>query len=293
MKRLDDFNLTEKLKDEIKSAVKSRKLPHAIIISSGDLRSRIDLASYLSAAYICADEDKLPCGECRHCQKIFECIHPDVQFYEREKDKKEFSVKIVRDSIKTDAFIKPNEADGRVFIIKDAETMNVSAQNALLKILEEPPKGVKFILCCENAADLLETIRSRATIYALISNKELNEAEQKISHLAAELALSLISFNEYEFVAKTGVFEKDKELLGAVMEKMQILFRDALAVKNNSSILSNDADCTYKLASAFSTSVLINLISKLNELAESINKNANLNLLITRFSSVLRQVTRG
>ncbi|MBQ8782926.1 MAG: hypothetical protein IJZ57_04055 [Clostridia bacterium] len=293
MKKLTDFNLTDALRSEIESAVKNRRIPHAIIILAGDFQSRIDLATYLSAASLCIDEHSFPCGECRVCKKIFSGIHPDVQYYEREKDKKEFSVKIVRESIKPDAFVKPNEADGRVFIIKDAETMNPSAQNAFLKILEEPPKGVRFILCCDNSASMLETIRSRATVYSLLKDNESDEDDEKSLKLAVELANALTSTNEYEFMSKTGVFEKDKELLKKVISKMQVLCRDALAVKNSSIILSGEKDCAYKLASSLSVKNLINLIGKLNELSDSINKNANLNLLITRFSSVLRQATRG
>ncbi len=292
MRRLDDFNLNSRLKAEISSAISNRRLPHAIIIAGGDAEKRVEFAHYLSASYLCADDKDIPCLMCKHCKKIFEQIHPDVQAFEREKDKKEFSVKIVRDNITPNAYIKPNEADGRVFIIKDAETMNVSAQNAFLKILEEPPTGVKFILCCDVATSMLETIRSRATVYALNDVSQDSELKEKATTLAVELSLSLLSTNEYEFMSKTGVFEKDKELFKATLEMMQIVFRDALALKNNAPMLGTDTETSHKLASALGVSNLIRLIGKINELSESINKNANLNLLLTRFSSVLRQSAR-
>ena len=293
MKRLSDFDLTDTLRGEIDSSISNRRVPHALIISSGDYQSRIDLATYISAACLCSDEGVAPCGDCRSCRKIFSDIHPDVQFFEREKDKKEFSVKIVRDYIKPEAFIKPNESDGRVFIIKDAETMNVSAQNAFLNILEEPPKGVRFILCCDNAASMLETIRSRSTVYSLINKNQSDEIDEQVQSLAVEFTDLLVGSNEYEFMSKSMVFDKDKELFKKVLGKMQILFRDALAVKNGAQMLSGEKDCAYKLASSLSTNNLLNLIGKVDELADSINKNANLNLLLTRFSSVLRQATRG
>lgn len=293
MKRLTDFNLTDTFRGEIQSAASNRRIPHAVIIASGDYQSRIELAEYISAACLCAGEGESPCGECKSCKKIFAGIHPDAQFFEREKDKKEFSVKIVRDEIKPEAFVKPNEADGRIFVIKDAETMNASAQNAFLKILEEPPKGVRFILCCDNAASMLETIRSRATVYSLISENQSDEDEEQAMSLAVELAGLLVGSNEYEFMSKAMVFDKNKDLLKKVLDKMQILFRDALAVKNGAEIISGEKDCAYKLASSLSVTNLLSLIGKVNELAEAINKNANLNLLLTRLSSVLRQVTRG
>ncbi len=294
MKNINCFNLNESLRSEVEFAVSTRRLPHAILISSGDYQSRVDFALYLSASYLCENESNVrPCGECKNCRKIFDYIHPDVKLFEREKDKKEFSVKIIRDFIKPDAYIKPNEANGKVFIIKDAETMNVSAQNALLKIFEEPPKGVIFILCSDSSTALLETIRSRATVYSLQSDLKKSEDEIKAEELSVDFAVSLLSVNEFEFLSKTSLFEKDKQLFCSVIGKMQILFRDALAVKNGSSSLSTDNDVSIRLASGLGTRNLINLINICNEFNDSINKNANLNLLLTRFSSVLRQAARG
>lgn len=293
MKRLSEFNLSESQRCEIENAIRAGRLPHAVIISSGEEESRLSLAMLLSASYLCQNENDRPCFNCRACNKISEGIHPDVQVFQREKDKKEFSVKIVREDIKPDAFVKPNEADGKVFIIKDAETMNASAQNAFLKILEEPPAGVMFILCCDALSSMLETIRSRSTVYSLISAATADEEYRKSYEIAISLATSLMSANEYDFMSQTGVFEKDKELLGSVLEKLQIIFRDALAVKNNSVVLGENSDCAIRLASSFGTANLINLITKTNELSGLINKNANLNLLITRLSSVLRQAARG
>lgn len=295
MKNLSDFNFNfnETLLAEIEHAVKMKKIPHAILISGADYETRVAFAQYLSAASLCCD-DRSPCGNCKDCRKIFSEIHPDVQFFQREKDKKEFSVRIVREKIKPEAYVKPNEAKGRIFVINDAETMNASAQNALLKILEEPPRGVKFILCCDVAASMLETIRSRSTLYSLSGRETVdNEDDRGIQAISVELANALISTNEYDFMSRTAVFEKDKEALIKVVEKMQVLFRDALAVKNNSQIISGERDCIYKLASSLSTLSLLNLIKKCDEIVESINKNANLNLLITRFTSSFRQITRG
>ncbi len=292
MMTLNDFNLSRAQKNEVASAITRNAIPHAIIVSSGDFQSRINFALFLSAAGLCNSGESVPCGECKNCKKIFAGIHPDVQLFEREKDKKEFSVKIIRDYIKPEAYVKPNEGEGRIFIIKDAETMNISAQNALLKILEEPPTGVRFILCCDNAVSMLETIRSRATVYSLISDNQPDEKESESLALAVELSLALIGSNEYDFLSKTVVFEKDKELFKKVVSKMQLLFRDALAVKNNSSILTEERDCAYKLASSLSVSGLMELIGKCNLIVDSVGKNANFNLIITRFSSVFRQITR-
>ncbi len=293
MKRLNDFYLNERTKAELSSAIALKKLPHAVIITGASVDERLSLAKYISASFLCQNVTSEPCFSCVGCKKIFDNIHPDVSVFEREKDKKEFSVKLVRDFIKPNAFIKPNEAEGRVFIIKDGETMNVSAQNALLKILEEPPKNVKFIILTESLSFMLETIRSRCTVYQLPISEESDEVKEKANELASQLALSLLSHNEYDFMSKTGVFEKDKELFSLVLKSMQVIFRDALAIKTNSPLINGDVETSNKLASSLGVTNLIKLVKKTDELSQLINKNANYSLLLTRFSSVLRQSARG
>ena len=108
---------------------------------------------------------KKPCGICRHCRKAAADIHPDISIVARLTDdkgkkKKQISVDQIR-ALSADACMLPNEAGRKVYIIEEAETMNPSAQNAALKLLEEPPLGAMFLLCCVNAMQLLPTVRSR------------------------------------------------------------------------------------------------------------------------------------
>jgi DNA polymerase-3 subunit delta' len=66
--------------------------------------------------------------------------------------------------LRQDVLIPPNDLDTKIYIIEDAHTMTVQAQNALLLTLEEPPPYVLFLLLCDEADALLETIRSRAPV---------------------------------------------------------------------------------------------------------------------------------
>lgn len=290
--RIDDFNISRGLRDEITCAVSKRRLPHAIIVSSGTEQQRLDFALFLAAASVCSSHGEVPCLLCKNCKKAFDGNHPDILYFEREKGKKEFSVKIVRDMIKPQAYVKPNEADSKVFIIKDAQFMNSGAQNALLKIFEEPPAGVRFILCCDYPSALLETIRSRAAEYPLIAGENQSEESDEAAKIAQSLALSLLSAYEYDFLSQTGVFEKNKELLMLTFQKMQIIFRDAVAIKNNAPLMGTAGETAQKIASALSVQRLTALISELDGLNNSLNRNANMNLLITRFCSRLRQAAK-
>lgn len=147
------------------------KLSHSYIVSSASSELLMKEAKRLAAAAVCSSEGSRPCGVCRHCRKAQQGIHPDIGFVERitdddGKQKKEIVVDQIR-RLSVDACVLPNEADGKAYIIVDADTMNNNAQNAALKLLEEPPKGVVFILCVSNVQKLLPTVRSRCAEISL------------------------------------------------------------------------------------------------------------------------------
>ena len=104
----------------------------------------------------------LPCRVCPSCRKVLEDKSPDIRLIGRE-GKASIGVDAVR-FLRQDVLIPPNDLDTKIYIIEDAHTMTVQAQNALLLTLEEPPPYVLFLLLCDEADGLLETIRSRAPV---------------------------------------------------------------------------------------------------------------------------------
>lgn len=139
---------------------------HAWIISGPAGSGRHTLAGIMASAFVCGASGGQPCGKCPHCRKTAEGIHPDVAPVARfmrqedvEKDR-ELRVEAVR-ALRSDAFIRPNEAARKVYLID--RPLSVQDQNALLKLLEEGPEYAVFLLLTENAASLLETVRSRCT----------------------------------------------------------------------------------------------------------------------------------
>ncbi len=147
-----------------------RGLSHAYITAALSVEHRTRTASQLAAAAVCSAEDGKPCGVCRDCRKAQGGVHPDIIHVRRElndkgKPKKEIQIHQIRDMIEQ-AYIMPNEAEGKAFIVHEAELMNTQAQNALLKLLEEPPRGVVIILSTATPSMLLETVRSRCVLLA-------------------------------------------------------------------------------------------------------------------------------
>lgn len=152
------------LKSKILNDVSSDTLSHAYMIEGKRGSGRHTIAKMIAASLSCERKnDKsapLPCGECLSCRKIFEGNSPDVITIGRE-DKASIGVDTIR-FLRNDIRVVPNDLDYKVYIIEDADTMTLQAQNAFLLALEEPPMFVKYFLICEDSDSLLETIRSRA-----------------------------------------------------------------------------------------------------------------------------------
>ena len=157
----------------VNNALKEKRLPHAILIEGDVGTGRHTLANFLSAAAVCSGENS-PCEVCRNCELQKAGSHPDIMVTAPEENKKNIAVAQIR-TLRSEAYIKPHMASCRVFIIDFADTLNEQSQNALLKVLEEPPGNAIFILIAESKASLLDTILSRCIVLTL-SNPEADVA---------------------------------------------------------------------------------------------------------------------
>ncbi|MEA4933504.1 MAG: DNA polymerase III subunit delta, partial [Lawsonibacter sp.] len=150
-----------RLKEMLSQREEGRGLSHAYMISGQVGSGRHTLARMLSAAMMCtAALSERPCGRCPACKKVFAGIHPDVIVTDGGGQGKSIAVDQVR-AIRTDAYIRPNEGVRKVYLLEGADQMNPSAQNAMLKLLEEGPSYAAFLLLCDGAGTLLQTVRSR------------------------------------------------------------------------------------------------------------------------------------
>lgn len=292
---IKELKLNENLENTFSELIKKDRLPHAILLDGGDAEKRDRVALFLASAFVCSEENK-PCGKCLNCIKVHSGSHPDVIISDPAGlNEKTFKIALVRD-IRTDAFILPNEAAKKVYVMKSADKMNVQAQNALLKIIEEPPAYARFILLCDSRAAMLETIMSRVTPFNLgkADSGLTDEYLQKADDIADRLAKALMKPTELDFMRITAEFEKDKELFEPVLSYIQLIFRDAVALKTGCDvILGSHGDTSRELASKFTLKALTELVNECNNFYECINRNANKNLLITRFCGVLRRTAYG
>ncbi|MDD6275369.1 MAG: DNA polymerase III subunit delta' C-terminal domain-containing protein [Clostridia bacterium] len=292
--KLENIGLNKNLCLNIENLILNGRLPHAILLESGSEKQRRDLSLFLAQAFVCSS-DTGPCGKCSGCQKVAAGCHPDVIVTDPyASNEKTFKTDSVR-NIRSDAYIMPNEADRKVYILRRADKMNPQAQNAMLKIIEEPPPYARFILDCESKAAMLPTVMSRVTVFSLGDSQEeiSDKKKEKADLTAAALAQALMKPNEIEFMKQTAVFEKDKELFEPVLSCLQIIIRDAAVIKYGGKPVSSHPDISKSLSQKFTTKTLLKLAENTENFNECLKQNANKNLLITRFCSVMRSTAYG
>ena len=148
----------ERLRENISASLSRGHISHFYLISGPQGSGKHTLAQLLAAGILCREQGR-PCGVCPHCRKVLGGNHPDFITVE-DPEHKNVAVKIVR-QYREDVYIRPNEADYKVYLFP--QDLGLEGQNALLKILEEPPPHGVFILLTDNPEKLLPTVRSRCT----------------------------------------------------------------------------------------------------------------------------------
>ena len=116
----------------------------------------------ISAALMCSGADA-PCLRCEACRKVMNNVHPDI-ITVADPEKKRVPVDLVRQA-RADIYTKPNEGKKKIYLFP--QELGLEGQNALLKILEEPPQYGVFLLLTDNPERLLPTVRSRCVELAL------------------------------------------------------------------------------------------------------------------------------
>lgn len=264
--------------------IEQGRLPHCVLIECEEEKGA-ELALTAAQALVCSNAEK-PCGKCAACIKAQSGSHPDILTYYGATGAKGIKVDHVRDII-SKAYIIPNEAEVKVFVILGADTMSEAAQNALLKIIEEPPQFTRFILVCGAASQMLPTVLSRCAVFRALSGEK--KWDEKAVAAAEGLARAVVCANEFDIVREAAVFEKDKELLRQSVEYLQLIYRDAAALRaSGEKLLSSSRETAQCLASSLTLKAIDASMQLISKLRESLGRNANQNLIISIVCSELR-----
>ncbi len=146
----------------VRRAIESERPPHALLLVGPTGVGKTTLAMDLAAGLLClaADPRDRPCTECAACHKVAHGNHPDLHRLAPDGAGQQIRVAQIQ-ALASALALLPLEGRFRVAIIESAQRMNVDAQNALLKTLEEPPARVALILAADDSAGLLPTVVSR------------------------------------------------------------------------------------------------------------------------------------
>lgn len=145
--------------DSLKKGISNKSLKHAFLFI-GEKETTLKIADALSNALLCESGGPDMCKTCPACKKLLAGSHPDKITVEKLRKKESFGVEEVREMVNS-MYIKPLIANEKIYIFDEASSLTPAAQNALLKVIEEPPAYGRIILCAKKEEDLLPTVLSR------------------------------------------------------------------------------------------------------------------------------------
>lgn len=325
-----DFVGNDEALTHIAAYLRGGHFPHALMIEGPAGSGKKTLARLIAGAAVCENRRQRPCGVCASCRKAAAGTHPDIEEFSGKGGDRSFHIDTVR-AMRHTAYIRPNEADARVMILCDAHTMTPQAQNALLKILEEPPTNVLFLITCENRAQLLPTVRSRTVVLSLsgvsweqarplllqrlpdadedtlrralalsggvigpVLSGAAGDAFSPALRLVPQIADALTAPDDWPLIALTAGLDKEKEAVRELLSGLVLLFRDALVLHYGSkATLSPSPEAAARLSARFGGSKLSALLRETEALQQALLRNMNQTLLSAQLAARLRRAAMG
>ncbi len=275
---IEQNRISENVLKNLDSFFADGRCPHALLVDGASQDQRKSVALLAARMIVCENKDRTPCGECEHCRKAKENIHPDIITVKKPDDKKHF----VKDDVKkmvADAYLTPNEATTKVFIIEELQQMTEESQNLLLKILEEPPRYTAFVLTSETSNAVIGTVLSRV-IRLRLGETIVAEYSEKAVEIVKRLVDAVLSPYEYNRIEATAPMDGNKKLTAEVLELFISVLRDAIALKSNGKILLENMKSKSELLShGFTLEKILNMYETVDGLLKSLENNPNYTLL--------------
>ncbi|MCR5303873.1 MAG: DNA polymerase III subunit delta' [Lachnospiraceae bacterium] len=162
MHKFEDIIGQERIRETLAESIRRDEPIQTLIIEGETGSGKNFIADIYARALLCESDTRYegPCGECHSCRLTESMSHPDLVRIMHEKPKT-IGIDDVRTGLVNSIHTRPSLSKYRIYIIPDAEKMNPTAQNAILKTIEEPPEYAVIIMLTTSAGSLIETIRSR------------------------------------------------------------------------------------------------------------------------------------
>ncbi|MCI5878723.1 MAG: DNA polymerase III subunit delta [Lachnospiraceae bacterium] len=309
----------EQIIEHLQNAIKTDKVSHAYILDGPDMSGKKMIADAFAMTLECEKKGTEPCMECHSCKQALGKNQPDIIYLQHEKPNT-ISVDDIRSQINNDIGVKPYSSPYKVYIVDEAEKMNVQAQNALLKTIEEPPAYAVILLLTNNAEIFLPTILSRCvrlSLKAVPDEKikaylmknyevpdykadvcvafaqgnvgkaiELAESEDfnEIKNSALQLIKRLDDIELYEMTEAVKQISNYKLKINDYFDLIMIWYRDVLLYKAtadvNKLIFKEEVYEIKKEASRSSYGGIENILEALEKAKIRLNANVNFDLVI-------------
>jgi len=316
LKRFDYENIVghSLIQKKLRQAVAADRVVSAYLLCGSRGIGKKTVAEVFSAALLCQNpQDGKPCLACSSCRLLSSDNHPDLIRLQVPADKKTIGVELVREQLIKEAYIRPFHTGRKVFMIEDGELMTAEAQNALLKILEEPPAYAVFLILSTAPDQLLETVRSRClklqflplseeacrTYFDKLPTEDKSRKELAASFSQGVIGRGLLMLENqayYELYQKTmtqlaafpenpsalvdfGQFlTQNKENIQDIIDFMLVFLRDCLRSKisKNTKLICSDQKATLqRFLSAYSPGGLVRVSEAVIRFRERLTKNAS------------------
>lgn len=214
----------EDIISHFKSSIEMNRVSHAYIIGGETGSGRSTLAFCFAKTLECEKGGTDSCNVCKSCHQADSGNHPDIIYVTHEKPNT-ISVEEIRDQVVNTMQVRPYESRYKIYIIPDGEKMTESAENALLKTIEEPPEYGIVIIITTNPEKLLPTIRSRC-----ITMKTKPVRERDISEYLAKQG---IPESRAHFAVEYAQGNVGKALLLATNEKYDALVQSVIRLETH------------------------------------------------------------
>lgn len=278
-----EYSVENTASEALQSLIKRRSLPHAALFTGQNAAYNADL---FAKAAVCMSDGERPCGKCPACIKAAAKTHPDIIYCEPKKPNNPYPVDYVRE-IRQSTGIKPNEAAVKIYIFTGADYISAVAQNALLKIIEEPPKSVMFALCCNKKEQLLDTIISRVTVIPC-GGAVMSGTTDESDGLAEKILHDTVRGSEYELLCDTLPLIKDKALFEQTISSLKAMLRCLYLKKSGADVDDRYYDAVSDVIGHVTLGGALRMSDAAEQAYENYRKNANAQLNITRLCARLK-----
>lgn len=293
---------------------KNNKVSHAYILDGKEKTGKKLIAKTFAKLLLCENSTSNPCLKCSSCISFESNNNPDFFFI--ESNKKSLEVSYIRKSIIKNLETKPFKYKYKVFVVKDAHTMTLQAQNAILKTIEEPPNFAVFIFLSKNYNIFLPTILSRcilfkikpllpnvieqfliknnvdkniAKFYSLYSRGSIGKAlemihSEKFKAIRQDIVNDIYKLDSLDLIQMYTLVEKYqnmKENINDILDMYLLFYRDSLILKktnNFNNIIQIDIKDYIREISNMSTKNLVNKIEAIFKAKLYLEQNSNFNM---------------